>query len=108
MCCEPIFGQDLLRCADPWGHICELDPQQEGEFGHWKDAVEPLGKDDDLVPVLLEELPAPALPPDRVCPGVVWLTPQAIGGSQGEHQQGEHDMHPDGALCFLRWMLQVP
>ena len=45
-----------------------------------KDAVEPLGKDDDLVPVLLEELPAPALPPDRVCPGVLLLTAQAISG----------------------------
>ena len=50
---EPVFGQDLLLCADVWGHIFELDPQQEGEFGHRKDAVAALGKHDDLVPVLL-------------------------------------------------------
>jgi hypothetical protein len=37
MRCEPVFGQDLVRCADAWGHTCELDPQQEGEFGHMKD-----------------------------------------------------------------------
>ena len=76
---EPVFGQDLLWCADTWGHIRELDPQQEGEFGHWKDAVEPLGTHDHLVPVLLEELPAPALPPDRLCPDVEWFTRPAIG-----------------------------
>ena len=29
MCCEPIFGQDLLRCADPWGHI-EHGPRIQG------------------------------------------------------------------------------
>ena len=105
---EPVCGQDLLRCADAWGHIFELDPQQESEFGHRKDAVAAVSKDDHLVPVLLDELPAPALPPDWVLPGVGLFTLQAIGGRQGEHQQGDHHVHPYGSPRFLRRMLQVP
>jgi hypothetical protein len=60
MRCERISGQDLLSCADAWGHIVELAPQQHGVFGHRKDALAALGKDDELIPVLLEELTAPA------------------------------------------------
>jgi hypothetical protein len=62
MGCEPVFDQDLLMCPDTWGHILELDHQQEGKFGHWKDAVAALGTHDDLVPFLFEKLALPARP----------------------------------------------
>ena len=29
MCCEPIPRQDFWQGADPWGHIFELDPQEQ-------------------------------------------------------------------------------
>ena len=105
---EPLFGQDLLLCADVWGHICELDPQQEGEFGHRNDAVAALGKHDHLVPVLLEELPAPALPPDRFCPDGAWLTLPPVGRRPREHEQGEHDVDPNCPRGFLGRMAQAP
>jgi hypothetical protein len=62
MGCEPVFDQDLLMCPDTWGHILELDHQQEGKFGHRKDAVAALGTHDDLVPFLFEKLALPARP----------------------------------------------
>ena len=94
MGCEPVFGQDLLRCPKTWGHILELDPQQEDEFGHRKDAIVALGIHDDLVPVLLEELAPPALPAHRLRPGFTCFTPQPIGRRQPEQQQGETRREP--------------
>ena len=108
MGCEPVFGQDLLMCPNTWGHILELDPQQEDEFGHRKDAVVALGKHDDLVPVLLEELAPPALPAHRLRPGFNCFTPQPIGRRQPEQEQGKHDVNPHGPLRFLGRMAQAP
>ena len=108
MRCEPVCGQDLMRCADAWRHIFELDPQQEGECGHRKDAVAPLGTHHNLVPVLLEELPAPALPANRLTPRGLLLTRQPVGGRQGTHQQGEEDVHAHRPRAFLGRMLQTP
>ena len=105
---EPVFGQDRLMCPHTWGHIRELAPQQEDEFGHRKDAIVALGTHDDLVPVLLEELAPPALPAHRLRPGFNFFTPQPRGRRQPEQEQGTHDVNPHGPLRFLGRMPQVP
>lgn len=108
MRCEPIFCENCLARTDAWRHILELDPQQEGEFGHRKDAVAVLGKDDDLVPVLCQELAPPALPAEGLPPGVGLLALQPVSGRQGEQQQGKHDVHAHRSRGFFGWMLQTP
>src|SRR5262249_46943053 len=60
------LGQDFLACANLRHHILESDPHQQSEFRDMKDAIGPLGKHDDLVPGLLQELAAPALPSYRL------------------------------------------
>jgi hypothetical protein len=47
-----MLGQDVTARADPWRHILELDPHQQGEFSDMKNAIAPLSKYDDLVPSL--------------------------------------------------------
>jgi hypothetical protein len=37
---EPILRQDFLQWTNPWRHIFQLDPNQQGEFGDMKNAVE--------------------------------------------------------------------
>ena len=44
MCCEPIFGQDLLRVYRSREDIFEFDPHQQRVLGDMKDAVAVLGK----------------------------------------------------------------
>src|SRR5262245_36734331 len=73
-----------------------------------KDAVEALCKDNDLVPSLLEELTAPALPADGLAPGFLLLTLPPVGGCQGEQQHGEQDVDAYRPPGFLRGMLQIP
>ena len=68
MRCEAIFGQDVLMRVDARGHILELDLQQEDGFNHPKDAIVAVSRDDHLIPVLLQELPPPALPADGLIP----------------------------------------
>src|SRR5262245_36372351 len=108
MGCEPVFGQALLMCPDTWGHILELDPQQEDEFGHRKDAVVALRTDDDLVLGLMQEMTPPALPADRLRPGFNYFTPQPLGCRQPEEEQGAYDVNPRGPRGFLRRMAQAP
>jgi hypothetical protein len=52
-----------------------------------------LGKDDDVIASLFQALAAAALPADWPFPEVGLLTLQAVRGRQGEHQQGEQDVH---------------
>src|SRR5215510_6022165 len=73
-----------------------------------KDAVAALRKDDDVVPSLLAELTAPALPADGLAPDFLLLTWQPVGGCQGEQQQGEQDVDAYRPPGFLRGMLQIP
>src|SRR5262245_10564264 len=73
-----------------------------------KDAIVPLCKHNHFVPGLLEELAPPALPSDGFSCRRLPLTLQPIGGGQGKHEQGEHDMYPYGPLGFLGRMAQVP
>ena len=108
MGCEPVFGQDLLMCPNPWGYILALAPQQEDEFGQRTDAVVALGTHDDLVPVLLEELAPPALPAHRLRPGFNCCTPQPIGRRQPEQEPGQHDVNPHGPRRVLRRRAQAP
>jgi hypothetical protein len=102
-----MLGQDVRARADPWGHILELDPHQQGESSDMKNALIPLSKDDDLVPSPFHELAAPALPADRLLPGGILLTQQPIGGREGEHQAGEYHMHAYRPRGFLGRMFQV-
>src|SRR5512132_4296512 len=108
MGCEPVFGQDLLSCTDPGRSIFEVDPYQQRVLRDMKDAVVALGKDDDQIPHLLQELAAPALPADGLSPGVLLLTLPSIGGCQGEHEQGEHHVPAHRPRGFLGWMLPTP
>ena len=73
-----------------------------------KDAVVPFGKDEHLVAGLLQEPASPALPADRLSALGRAFTLQTVCRGQGEHQQGEHDMHPHGPGVVLRRMPQVP
>jgi hypothetical protein len=73
-----------------------------------KNAVVVLGKDDAQIPRVLEKLAALALPDDGFSPGVLLLTLAPIGGRQGEHQQGEQDVHAHRACRVLGRMLQTP
>jgi hypothetical protein len=57
-----------------------------------KDAIAPLGKHYHLLPRLLQELAAPALPAHRLSAHGVALTLQPIRRRQGKHQQGEQHM----------------
>ena len=108
MRCELISGQDLLSCAKAWGHIFELAPQQNGVFGHMKDAIAALSKHDELLPVLLEKLTSPALPAYWLHPSLERFTSQPIGRRQREHEQGKHDVAPYRPRRFLGWMAQAP
>ncbi len=108
MGCELVLGQDLLMCPNTWGHILELDPQQEDEFGQRNDAVVALGTHDDLVPVLLAELAPPALPAHRLRPGFNGFRPQPRGRRQPEQEQGQHDVNPHGPRRVLGRMAQAP
>jgi hypothetical protein len=47
MRCELKSGHNLLASAEARGHILEVAPQQDGVFGHMKDAVAALSKDDE-------------------------------------------------------------
>ena len=94
MRCEPISGQDFLACADARGHICELDPHQDGIFGPRKDTVGALGNDEELVPMLREGLASPALPAHRLRPCLPRFTPQPIGRRPRAPEPGEHDVDP--------------
>src|SRR2546430_2421239 len=60
-----------------------------------------LGKDDDLLPRLLEELAPPALPAHRFPAQGLPLTLQPIRGRQREQQHGEHHMYPHRPFVFL-------
>ncbi len=73
-----------------------------------KDAVSPLGKDDDLIPRLPEDLAPPALPLRRLTLCVGLLTLPTIGGRHRKQQQGEYDVHAHGPRRFLGRMLQTP
>ena len=64
ICCE-----NFLARTDAWRHILEPDPQQQRVLGHLKDAVVILGKDDDMVSGVLQELSSPVLPASRPGPG---------------------------------------
>jgi hypothetical protein len=66
-----MLGQEVMARADPWRHVLELDPHQQDEFSEMKNAIVSLGKDDNLVPGLLQELASPALPPH-------WLTSEGF------------------------------
>src|SRR5262245_29730820 len=73
-----------------------------------KDAVPALGKHNDLVAGLLEDLAPPPLPAHRLSSHRYPLTAQPVGHGQGKHQEGEQDMDPYGSPCFLGRMAQVP
>jgi hypothetical protein len=73
-----------------------------------KDAVAILGKDDHVVPGLLHELTAPALPADGLSPTVLVRTWPPIGGRHGEQQPGAQARHSHGSGGVLGWMLQTP
>jgi hypothetical protein len=105
---KPVFGHNLLPCTDSGRPIFEVDPYQQRVLREMKDAVGVLGKDDDQIPGLLQELAAPALPTDGLSPGVLLLTLPPIGGCQGEQQQSEHHMHAHRPRCFLGRMRQTP
>ena len=108
MCCQPIFGQDLRPCTDPGRAIFDVDAHQQRVLGHMKDGIVVLGKDDDLIPGLFQELAAPALPADRLFPHSVLLTLQPVRRRQGEHEQGEQHVHAHRPRRFLGRMLQAP
>src|SRR6266511_1954806 len=105
---EPERGQNFLGCPDAWRHVLQLDPYQQGECRDRREAVPALGKYDDLVPSLFQELASPALPAHRLTPYGFLLTLQPIGGPQRKHQQSEEDMHPHRPRAFLGGMAQVP
>jgi hypothetical protein len=108
MCCDPVFGQDLLPCPNAGRAIFDGDPQQQRVLRYMKDAVGAFGKDDDQIPRVPEEPAAPALPADGFSPGFLLLTLQPVRGGQGEQQQGEHDVHAYRPGSFLGWTLQTP
>ena len=91
---EPILCQDFLARADPRRAIFDSHPHQQRIFRHMKHAIITLGKHDDQVPGLLEELATPALPADWLAPCGFWLTREPIGREQREHQPREDHMHP--------------
>jgi len=73
-----------------------------------KDPIIALGKHDDFLPCLLQELAPPALPAHRLPAHRLALTRQAIGRGQAAHQQREHHRHPYDARGFLQRMAQLP
>jgi hypothetical protein len=105
---EPKLSQDVLTCADVWQHIRELNPHQQGVLGQRKDAVIALGEDDHLLPGLLLELAPPALPADGLSPTLLLLARPPGRRRQGEHQQGQQDVHPHGPRGFLGRTFQTP
>jgi hypothetical protein len=73
-----------------------------------KDALAILGKDDDVVSSLFQDLAPPALPTDRVLPHVGMLTLQAVRCPQGAHQYSEDEVHAHRPRRFLGRMLEAP
>jgi hypothetical protein len=73
-----------------------------------KDGIATLGKDDDVIAGLLQELATPAFPTDRLVPRVGLRTLQTIRRRQGEHQQGKQHVDAHGPRGFLRRMFQTP
>ena len=65
---EPVFLEHVSTTSDLQGQFFEFHPEQEGVFCDMEDPVPPLGKDDHLIAVLLDELPPPALPAHRLVP----------------------------------------
>jgi hypothetical protein len=108
LCCEPVFGQELLARADPGRAIFDGDTQQQRILRHMKDAIAALSKHDDQVPALLLELTSPALPADGLSPTLLLLALQPVRRRQGEHQQGEQDVDTHCPGGFLGGMLQAP
>jgi hypothetical protein len=105
---EPVFLEHVTATPNLRRRFLQFHPQQEGVFRDMKDSVPALGKDDDFVAVLLEQLAAPALPAHRFIPHRRLLRPPAVRGGQRKHRQGEEDVHLDGTFRLLRGMLQVP
>jgi hypothetical protein len=100
--------QDLLAAADTGMLIFEPDPKQEGVLDHTEDAVDAPGKDDDLVPSLPQELAPPAMPALRLGSCLCLLALPPRGRGEGEHQQGERDMHPHRPCRLLLRTVQTP
>jgi hypothetical protein len=63
-----------------------------------------LRKYEDRVPSLAEEL---VLPAHRLSPSSSLRTLEPVRGGEGEHEQGEHPLHPHRPVGFLRLMAQL-
>ncbi len=74
----------------------------------YESAIITLGKHDDQVPGLLEELATLALPADWLVPGGFLRIQPSMGRGQREDQQSEDHMDPHGAFMFLRGMAPTP
>src|SRR5262245_8074590 len=81
MSCEPIRSKIFLGGFDARRHVFALDPHHQGKFREMKDAVPALGKHDNLVLGVLDELASPALPTHRLNLYGLLLTPQHLTSS---------------------------
>lgn len=83
-------------------------PEQEGVCRDREHPLPALGTEDDVVAVLLEELPPPARPAPRLVPARRRLRRHAGHRGTCNHRQGAEPVPRDGACGLLGGLLQVP
>jgi hypothetical protein len=105
---EPTAGEHVRACAEAWRHIPALDPSPPRGCRPRKDARAMRGPDAAGGSGLVQELVAPALPPDRRLPQVGWLTRPAVRRPPGDQQDGAADVHAHRPRRFLGRLREAP